>query len=67
VVAGDVVYVGRSGSVVAYPVAGCGAELCSPVTFFDVGGDPQGMSVADGRLFVTTGTRLVAFAPQQPG
>jgi outer membrane protein assembly factor BamB len=67
VVAGGVVYVGRSGSVVAYPVDGCGSELCSPITFFDVGGDPQGMSVSDGRLFVTTGSRLVAFAPQQSG
>jgi hypothetical protein len=67
VVAGGVVYAGRSDSVVGYPVDGCGAEFCSPIAFVDVGGDPQGMSVSDGRLFVTTGTRLVALAPQQPG
>lgn len=67
VVAGDVVYVGRSDSVVAYPVTGCGSEICSPIAFFDVGGDPTGLSVANGHLFVTTGTRLVALAPRQAG
>lgn len=66
VVAGDVVYVGRqidgTHSVAAYAAAGCEAATCAPVAEVAVDGPPQGMSVAQGHLFVTTGRKLVAYS-----
>jgi hypothetical protein len=69
-VAGGVVYVaGNDNTVHAFPAGGCGRSLCDEIGRVTVGGRIGTMSVAEGRLVVTSEVtpgriyRVTAFAP----
>lgn len=67
-VAGGVVYVATTGGVVrAYAADGCGATSCSELASVTVPGAVRGVSVAFGRLFVSSATSpggvLTVFEP----
>lgn len=67
-VAGGVVYVSTAGGVVrAYAGEGCGATTCSELASVTVPGAVRGVSVAFGRLFVSSATSpggvLTVFEP----
>lgn len=63
VVAGGVVYIGVQDRVVAYP-AGCPQMFgCPSLKTVSVQGDTVALSVAQGRLFISSPGRLTAFAP----
>jgi hypothetical protein len=67
--AGGVLYVPREDGVVeAYDVAACGAagEACAAVAEVAVDGPVTGLTVAQGRLFVSHGDAVTAFAPTEP-
>ena len=68
-VAGGVVYVPTTGGAVrAYAADGCGATTCSELATVTVPGDVRGVSVAFGRLFVSSATSpggaLTVFEPR---
>jgi hypothetical protein len=52
--------------VKAFPAAGCGASSCVPLTSVPVAGEVRHLTVAEGRLFVTSAgpARLTAFSPR---
>jgi hypothetical protein len=69
-VAGDVVYIARSDNTIrAFPATGCGRPTCEEIGHVTVDGTIKSMSVAEGRLFVTSEDtpgrvqRLTAFEP----
>lgn len=68
VYAGGVLYRGHGSTVEAYDAAGCGATTCSAVASVAVPGAVGGLSVAAGRLLVSSGTdgvgHLTAFVPE---
>jgi hypothetical protein len=55
---------GGAGSATGAVIAG---DRTSEVVLVGRDGNPQGMSVSDAHLLVTTGSRLLAFTPAQPG
>jgi hypothetical protein len=64
VVAGGVVYVADASGLRAYPAAGCGAATCDQIAGLPVDGVPTGVSITNGRLYLTTDTGdLTAYAP----
>lgn len=70
-VGGDVVYVaGTDNTIRAYPADGCGRPTCPEIGRVAVDGLIETMSVAEGRLFVTSRVtegsiyRVTAFAPR---
>jgi hypothetical protein len=72
-VGGDVVYVvGTDNTIRAYPADGCGRPTCPEIGRVAVDGVIETMSVAEGRLFVTSRVtegsvyRVHAFAPRDP-
>lgn len=56
VTAGDVVYVGTDGAVRAFGATGCGAPTCDAVVSLPVTGTVSALSVAQGKLFVSSAT-----------
>jgi outer membrane protein assembly factor BamB len=64
-VAGGVVYASAPGGVKAFAASGCGASSCPPLTSVPVAGDVRYLTVAEGRLFVTSENpaRLTALSP----
>ncbi len=69
-IAAGVVYVGVNDGLVAYRAAGCGAPTCPSVARVPLPGDAAEVTVADGKVFVTTSdpgsfdhSRITAFAP----
>ena len=54
VVAGGVVYAGSTGAVRAFDADGCGAPTCPELAHVAVDGIPRNLSVARGRLLVTS-------------
>lgn len=69
-IAAGVVYVGVNDKLVAYPAAGCGAPTCPPVASVPLPGNAAEVTVAAGKVFVTTSdpgsfdhTRITALAP----
>ena len=69
-IAGGVVYVGVNSAVEAIPAAGCGARTCPSLVSLPLAQDASFVTVADGKLFVTTGdtiddsrNRVAVFAP----
>ena len=70
VTAGDLLYVtsweGSTSTVRVYPLVGCGAASCDPITTLAVDGAWGSTTVVDGRLFVTTASGLYAFALPAP-
>ena len=68
-VAGGVAYVPRDDGVVeAYDIAACAAAggACTPAAEVSVGGSISSLAVAEGRLVVSGGNTVTAFAPAEP-
>jgi hypothetical protein len=67
VVAGDVVYLGVNDEIRTFDAHGCGTATCAPLTQIPVDGNVSNLSVALGRLYVTTTPNgqphLTAYAP----
>ncbi|MGQ0825832.1 MAG: hypothetical protein ACT4OX_12550 [Actinomycetota bacterium] len=68
IVAGDVVYVGHSGTVKAYPALGCGTATCTDLAsvVFPGGGLTVHPIVWNGRLYATTSADTVGAAGLAP-
>jgi outer membrane protein assembly factor BamB len=65
VIAGDLVFASGSGMVKGFTADGCGAATCQPIAAVSVDGEVRHLTVAEGRLFVTSRNpgRLTAFSP----
>jgi outer membrane protein assembly factor BamB len=67
-VAGDVVFVGASRSLVAFDADGCGAATCDPLWTGTVAGGVNGApAVSGGRVFVGSSGGVVAFGLREDG
>jgi hypothetical protein len=62
-VAGDVLYLGGTATVRAFPADGCGAATCAPLWTADAGGETGRVVVSRGRAYVSVAGRgLVSYA-----